>query len=84
MRNTILIFSGILFAILLFTYLQNSGADIHPLTHKWEKAIPHQDIPEGLASLSAEQCGVCHGAVAFDVMDCNQCHNVPPKKGSLR
>lgn len=38
---------------------ENQG-NIEPLTHSWEFAVPNQDIPEGLASLSAEQCGVCH------------------------
>ncbi len=33
---------------------------IHPLTHSWEKAVPHQEIPKGIASLSAEHCGACH------------------------
>jgi hypothetical protein len=30
------------------------------LTKSWEKAIPYQTIPNGLNSLSAESCGVCH------------------------
>lgn len=34
--------------------------NIQPLTKSWEKAVPHQELPEGLASLSAEYCGVCH------------------------
>lgn len=34
--------------------------NITPLTNSWDFAIPHQEIPEGLISLSAEQCGVCH------------------------
>ncbi len=34
--------------------------------------------------MAGEQCGVCHGAVAFPVQDCAQCHNVPAKKGNLR
>ncbi len=33
---------------------------ILPLTHSWEKAVPHQEIPIGLTSLSAKACGVCH------------------------
>lgn len=35
---------------------------ITPLTKSWEKAVPHQEIPEGIASLSAEECGKCHVA----------------------
>jgi c(7)-type cytochrome triheme protein len=29
------------------------------------------------AILNGEQCGVCHGAVAFPLTECNRCHNVP-------
>jgi len=34
--------------------------EIMPLTKSWEKVVPHQEIPEGLNSLSAESCGACH------------------------
>jgi nitrate reductase cytochrome c-type subunit len=34
--------------------------DTVALTNSWEFAIPHQEIPEGLTSLSAESCGTCH------------------------
>ena len=34
--------------------------NITPLTQSWEKAVPNQIVPEGLTSLSAEQCGACH------------------------
>ena len=27
--------------------------------------------------LQGEQCGVCHGAVAFPLTECSRCHNVP-------
>jgi c(7)-type cytochrome triheme protein len=27
------------------------------------------------AILNGEQCGVCHGAVAFPLTECNRCHN---------
>ncbi len=30
------------------------------LSKHWEKAIPHQAIPNGLTSLSAQSCGSCH------------------------
>jgi nitrate/TMAO reductase-like tetraheme cytochrome c subunit len=33
---------------------------ITPLTNHWEVAIPNQEIPKGLSSLSAVQCGSCH------------------------
>ena len=35
-------------------------ADTVSLTKIWEKAIPHQSIPAGLSSISAESCGKCH------------------------
>ncbi len=34
--------------------------------------------------MAGEQCGVCHGAVAFGVQNCAECHNVPSQKGGLR
>lgn len=30
------------------------------LTKHWEKAIPNQIVPEGLVSLKAKDCGMCH------------------------
>ena len=30
-----------------------------------------------LRILEGEQCGVCHGAVAFPLTECKRCHNVP-------
>ncbi len=33
---------------------------VHPLTHHWEKAVPLQKVPKGLASLRAKDCGACH------------------------
>lgn len=30
-----------------------------------------------LAILQGEQCGVCHGAVAFPLTECQRCHNTP-------
>ena len=34
------------------------------------------------AILNGEQCGVCHGAVAFPLTECNRCHSV--SNASLR
>lgn len=34
------------------------------------------------AILNGEQCGVCHGAVAFPLTECNRCHSV--SNGSLQ
>ena len=33
-----------------------------------------------LAILNGEQCGVCHGAVAFPLTECKRCHNTPRSK----
>lgn len=31
--------------------------------------------------MDGQHCGVCHGAVAFGIKDCTQCHSVDTKKG---
>lgn len=33
-----------------------------------------------LKILEGEQCGVCHGAVAFPLTECGRCHSVPQAK----
>lgn len=40
-------------------YIENEP-DIQPLSKSWEKVIPNQKLPDGIVSLSAKQCGVCH------------------------
>ncbi|MDH5365378.1 MAG: cytochrome c family protein [Cyclobacteriaceae bacterium] len=62
MRNKFLILSIIIFVLALLYVIYNniSEENILPLTNSWEKAIPNQEIPQGLSSLSAKQCGVCH------------------------
>ncbi|MBK6817571.1 MAG: hypothetical protein IPG82_19465 [Saprospiraceae bacterium] len=39
---------------------KTTGKNILPLTKSWEKAIPQQEIPQGLTSLSAKYCATCH------------------------
>lgn len=34
--------------------------DTIPLTKHWEIPIPHQEVPQGLVSLYAKDCGMCH------------------------
>jgi len=34
--------------------------EIIPLSYPWKLTIPHQEVPEGLNSLSAASCGTCH------------------------
>ena len=36
--------------------------NITPLENSWDIAVPNQEIPNGLTSLSAESCGACHQA----------------------
>ena len=33
--------------------------------------------------LEGEYCGVCHGAVAFPLTECNRCHSVPWETGNI-
>jgi len=35
------------------------------------------------AMLQGEQCGVCHGAVAFPLTECARCHSVPHQKPAV-
>jgi nitrate reductase cytochrome c-type subunit len=62
MQKKIVYLSLIIFAGIVGyqVFLKATEKEIYPLTKSWEKAVPHQQIPEGLASLSAEQCGACH------------------------
>jgi len=50
--------------LLTFTFCSDSkktnNSNIQPLTKSWEKVIPHQELPDGIGSLSAKQCGICH------------------------
>jgi hypothetical protein len=39
---------------------KSQTGNLQPLTKHWEKAIPHQKPPEGLESISARECGLCH------------------------
>lgn len=34
--------------------------NIQPLVNRWDFAIPNQELPEGISSLSSKDCGVCH------------------------
>jgi len=68
MKKTIILLS--IFAIILIVSLMDCvfflekevsiKHDTIPLTKHWETPIPHQEIPQGLVSLSAKDCGVCH------------------------
>ncbi len=62
MKNIFLIISGIIigFVLLNLANCNNPNENILPLTKSWEKAVPNQEIPEGLTSLSSKHCGECH------------------------
>lgn len=54
----------LLCALVVFYFIIRSNignhSNIQPLTKSWEKVVAYQEIPEGIGSLSAEECGRCH------------------------
>lgn len=48
-----------IFLIVFYSCSEHSDY-VSPLKAKWEKAIPYQNPPHGLSSISAESCGSCH------------------------
>ena len=61
---TVILFIATLLVVIFIFLKRNAVVDfkVEPLTETWEKALPFEDIPDGLVSLSAESCGVCHQA----------------------
>jgi nitrate/TMAO reductase-like tetraheme cytochrome c subunit len=61
-RNKFLFISVLAFTAIVFyqAYFNKPEENIMPLTNSWEIAIANQEIPEGLTSLSAAECGACH------------------------
>ncbi|MCB0631342.1 MAG: multiheme c-type cytochrome [Saprospiraceae bacterium] len=61
-KKKLFITLGIIALVILINLIRNSFAqpEIHPLTKSWEKAVPNQELPQGLASMSAAYCGSCH------------------------
>lgn len=53
---------GFLLVLLFLIFRKKKEEEVFPFENGWEEAIPFQLVPEGLSSLSAEQCGVCHTA----------------------
>lgn len=41
------------------------------------KSRPGANVYSMERILQGEQCGLCHGAVAFPLTECNRCHSVP-------
>ena len=53
----------IILGFVLLTFIQckeDKYENVQPLQHSWDFAIPNQELPEGITSLSAKQCGTCH------------------------
>ena len=59
-RNILIITLVIALFIIGNLIYQTQKSTIEPLTNSWEIAVPNQEIPDGLVSLSAKDCGVCH------------------------
>lgn len=62
MQKKFLIISLVIFSAVLawVIYSKTSEKEVVALSKSWEIAVPNQEIPAGLVSLSAEDCGVCH------------------------
>ncbi|ULA65225.1 MAG: hypothetical protein LZF86_190528 [Nitrospira sp.] len=55
----LLVFAGLVYLY----YTEVKPTVIFGLRSDYAQAIPHQKVPEGLTSLRAESCGVCHKAI---------------------
>ena len=61
MKRVIWILSAVMLLVIIGTLIyQTQKINIEPLTNSWEIAVPNQEIPDGLVSLSAKDCGICH------------------------
>ncbi len=61
-KRSFSIFTMLIVTVLSFVRCSQPAevSNIHPLTKSWEIAVPNQEVPKGLFSLSAEDCGSCH------------------------
>ena len=62
MKKTILIILAVLIFLssAIYAIFFYEKEEVTPLTHSWDFAVPNQEVPQGLVSLKAEDCGVCH------------------------
>ncbi|HMR88205.1 MAG TPA: multiheme c-type cytochrome [Saprospiraceae bacterium] len=54
---------SIFILVLSLVYIELFMDDIKvivPLKNSWEMAVPHQEVPQGLTSIKARDCGMCH------------------------
>ncbi len=45
-----------------------------PLTHSWDTIIPNQQVPEGIHSLNAKSCGICHTEIYNEWKESTHAH----------
>lgn len=65
-RKRGLIGLAVIFALAVGVYLfytELRPVVIFGLREDFARAIPHQEVPEGIAGIRAEDCGVCHKAI---------------------
>jgi nitrate/TMAO reductase-like tetraheme cytochrome c subunit len=61
MQGKFIFIFGVLLIVAVFSVLNILTSDpVTGFSHKWEVAVPYQEIPEGLSSLSSQACGACH------------------------
>ncbi|MCR9065942.1 MAG: hypothetical protein NXI00_18365 [Cytophagales bacterium] len=62
MRKNLLIglIVTVFLSVVIYAVFFREKEVITPLTNSWDFAIPNQDVPSGLVSLKAEDCGTCH------------------------
>lgn len=61
-KLAVILFIIVGISLLLLPDCKNPKNNIHALSKTWEIAVPNQEIPQGLSSLSAKECGACHQA----------------------
>lgn len=61
-KLAVILFIIVGISLLLLPDCKNPKNNVHALSKTWEIAVPNQEIPQGLSSLSAKKCGACHQA----------------------
>jgi hypothetical protein len=60
-KKVLILVSVLVFAAaVIYAVFFYEKREITPLTNSWDTPIPHQEVPQNLVSLKAEDCGVCH------------------------
>lgn len=61
-KLAVILFIIVGISLLLLPDCKSPKKNVHALSKTWEIAVPNQEIPQGLSSLSAKECGACHQA----------------------